>query len=366
MKLNRIELTPFHIPFRQPLGIGVRSVRLRSGILVRAYGAHDLVGIGEVAPHPLGGGTDTTNGVSAIASLQEALLRDGPIDIAPWLPESWEATLFGAMRAGVEMACCDLLAKSEGRRVAEVLGSAVRDEIPVNALIEQQEPRAAADAASALVAAGYRCLKMKVSHDPAADEARVAAVRAAAGAAVAIRLDVNGGWTVDEATAAIKRLASYGIEYVEQPVRETDDLARVRRAVDTPIAADECVTGADAVDRIAALEAAEVIVVKPAFLGMRTALAIIERARAHRLQVVVTSALDTSIGIAAALHLAATLPEPLLPCGLATAALLAGDLVQQPLTPRGGRLLLPPGLGLGIELDEAAVEHWQRRPTLHA
>jgi O-succinylbenzoate synthase len=209
-----------------------------------------------------------------------------------------------------------------------------------------------------LVAAGYRCLKLKVSHDLAADTARVAAVRAAVGPEVSIRLDANGVWTVDEATTAITQLAAHGIEYVEQPVGEMADLARVRRAVNTPIAADECVTGVNAIDRLAAMAAADVVVVKPAFLGLRNALAVVERARAHGLQVVVTSALDTSVGIAAALHLAATLPDPLLPCGLATAALLAGDLVREPLIPHGGRLTLPRGAGFGIQVDEAAVERW--------
>jgi O-succinylbenzoate synthase len=171
---------------------------------------------------------------------------------------------------------------------------------------------------------------------------------------------------VDEATAAITRLAAHGIEYVEQPVRTMEELARVRRAVGTPIAADECVTDANAVERLAALEAADVIVVKPALRGMRNAVAVIERARAHGLQVVVTSALDTSVGIAAALHLAATLPDPVPPCGLATAALLAGDLVREPLIPRAGSLALPRGAGLGVDLDEAAVERWSSRDNLHA
>ena len=76
------------------------------------------------------------------------------------------------------------------------------------------------------------------------------------------------------------------------------------------------------------------------------------------MNVVVTSVLDTSIGIAAALHLAATLPDPVLPCGLATASLLAGDLVREPLMPRGGWLSVPQGPGLGVQLDPAAVRRW--------
>ncbi|MBP1684906.1 MAG: Mandelate racemase/muconate lactonizing protein [Deltaproteobacteria bacterium] len=366
MRLAWIDSTPFRIPFRQPLSIAGSLVFARVGLLVRAYSANGFVGIGEVAPPPLAGDQSIIDAVSAMASVQDTLRRDGPITIVPWLPEGWGSSLSGAVRAGVEMACCDLAARLEDRRVAELLGAAVHDEIPVNALIESQDPRTAADAVSALLAAGYRCFKLKVSHDLAHDNARVAAVRGTAGPGVRIRLDANGAWTVDEATAAITRLAAHGIEYVEQPVRTMEELARVRRAVGTPIAADECVTDANAVERLAALEAADVIVVKPALLGMRNAVAVIERARAHGLQVVVTSALDTSVGIAAALHLAATLPDPVPPCGLATAALLAGDLVREPLIPRAGSLALPRGAGLGVDLDEAAVERWSSRDNLHA
>ncbi|MFN8624969.1 MAG: o-succinylbenzoate synthase [Candidatus Binatia bacterium] len=365
MKLARIEFAPFRIPFRQPLRLAGGSVVARVGLLVRAFDADGAAGIGEVAPPPLAGEQGIADAVAALVPVRTALRRNRPIDLAPWLPDGWGSSLSGAVRAGVEMACCDLVGRAQGRRAAEVLGVAVRDEVAVNALIEEQDPRAAAEAARALLAAGYRCFKLKVAHGLAQDIARVAAVRAAVGAAARIRLDANGVWTVEEATAAIARLAAHGIEYVEQPVRTIEELARVRHAVDTPIAADECVTGADAVRRLAALQAADVIVVKPAYLGMRHALAVIERARAHGLQVVVTSALDTSIGIAAALHLAATLPDPVLPCGLATAALLAGDLVREPPIPRGGNLAVPKGAGLGIELDEAAVRRWSSRDALH-
>jgi L-alanine-DL-glutamate epimerase-like enolase superfamily enzyme len=132
----------------------------------------------------------------------------------------------------------------------------------------------------------------------------------------------------------------------------------VRRAVETPIAADECVTDAESVAKLAAMKAADIVVVKPALVGLRTAAEIIRSAGTCGLRAVVTSALDTSIGIAAAAHLAATLPEPMLPCGLATASLLEGDLVRQPLVPRGGWLRLPSGAGLGVTLDAKALRRW--------
>jgi L-alanine-DL-glutamate epimerase-like enolase superfamily enzyme len=100
-------------------------------------------------------------------------------------------------------------------------------------------------------------------------------------------------------------------------------------------------------------------VVKPALLGLHAAVSVVRMAQACGLGVVVTSALDTSIGIAAALHLAATLPDPVLPCGLATASLLAGDLANDAPTPRGGWLEVPPGPGLGVHLDAERLQRWR-------
>lgn len=359
MKLHGIDWTPFRIPFRRPLRIAGAAVAARTGILLHAHGDNGQVGMGEVAPHPLAGDAGVRDAAEGIAKFSTALLSCGPIEIDPWLPDHLAMLLSTEARAGMEMACCDLAAQAAGIRVAQLLGGAVRELVPVNAIIDQPEPEAAAAAVRQRVAEGFQCLKLKVAHDLPGDLARVAAVREAAGFAVRIRIDANGVWSVDEAIAAIQRLAVHGIEYVEQPVREIEDLAQVRRAVETPIAADECVTGVESVERLVHTEAADIVVVKPVLLGLRTAAAIIHRARACGLRVVVTSALDTSLGIAAALHVAATLPDPALPCGLATASLLEGDLVHEPLIPHAGWLRLPSGPGLGLALDAEALQRWR-------
>jgi O-succinylbenzoate synthase len=264
----------------------------------------------------------------------------------------------------MEMACTDLAARMAGIRLCERLGRVLRESVPVNALLTERDPVEAAEEARELVAQGYRCLKAKVAPDELdREDERLARIRAAVGADVGLRIDGNAASNVEEAIALIRRLARHRIEYVEQPVAEIADLARVRAAVAVPIAADESVTGPEAVDRVAEAGAADVIVVKPALLGLHTSAAIAARAAAHRLPVVVTSTLDTSIGIAAALHLAATLPEPVRACGLATVNLLSGDLVHRSLLPRHGCLELPSGdggCGLGVAVDEAELRRWTR------
>lgn len=353
--VTRIDVTPFRIPFRRALLVAGVPVRERAGWLIRLGTEDGAVGIGEASPHPTAPGRvlDDTHRALATVAIPFTL------DLARW-PADVPAVDSPAAQAGLEMACADLAAQAAGVRLAALLGPVVRERVPVNALLAERAPRAAAAAARELAAQGFRCIKVKVApDDPAVEDERLARIRAAVGPRVALRVDLNAALSVDAAVAVIRRLAVHGIEYVEQPVSDLADLAAVRRAVDTPIAADESVTGPAAVERIAAAGAADVIVVKPALLGLAAAAAVVRQAAAAGLSSVITSTLDTSFGIAAALHLAATLPDPLRPCGLATAALLSGDLAAVPLRPHDGHLSVPDGPGLGLPVDEAAVARWR-------
>ncbi|MFP5319403.1 MAG: enolase C-terminal domain-like protein [Acidimicrobiia bacterium] len=212
---------------------------------------------------------------------------------------------------------------------------AVRDEVEVNALVPWAPVDEAARFAEEAVADGYRCLKVKVGGEHGT--AVVAAVREAAGPHVAIRVDVNGRWDVERAAAEIAELSTYGIEYVEQPVATLEELAELRRLVRVPLAADECVRSVEDARRLARLGAADVLVVKVQPLGgVRRAIDVAEAAGG--IPVVVTSMMETSVGLAAGLALAAALPEHDLACGLGTGVLLAGDVVAEPLVPEDGRL----------------------------
>jgi len=204
-----------------------------------------------------------------------------------------------------------------------------RDSVPVNALVEGQPVDR-----DELV--GFPAVKVKVGRsDPDADVALVAAVRDAVGPGVALRVDANGAWDLDTAEATIRRLARWDLELVEQPVPGLDDLARLRRRVDVPVAADECIRSVDDARCLAVLDAADVLVLKVQPLGgVRAALRVAEAAGVPAL---VTSMRETSIGIAAGLALAAALPELPYACGL-TARMPGGDVVAEPLEPAEGRM----------------------------
>ncbi len=242
----------------------------------------------------------------------------------------------------------------------------VRDRVAVNATV----PAVGPDQAHRIAAAGgCRTAKVKVAEPGQAlaeDEARLEAVRDALGPDAAIRVDANGAWSVDEAVAAISALdrAAGGLEYAEQPCASVEDLAAVRRRVAVPIAADESIRRAEDPYRVRDLEAADIAVLKVQPLGgVRACLRIAEDIG---LPVVVSSALETSVGIAAGIALAAALPELPYACGLATVQLLTADVVAEPLLPVDG--FLPVGRP---RVDPAAVDllvarpervaHWQAR-----
>ena len=242
----------------------------------------------------------------------------------------------------------------------------VRDVVPVNVTV----PAVGPEQAHAIVAAGgCTTAKVKVAEpgqDLADDQARLEAVRDALGGAGRVRIDANGAWSVDDAVAAIGILdkAAGGLEYVEQPCASVEELAAVRRAVDVPIAADESIRRAEDPYRVRDLEAADIAVLKVQPLGgVRACLRI---AGEIGLPVVVSSALETSVGIAAGLALAGALPELPYACGLATVQLLTADLVTDPLLPEEGVLPVrlpmvdPRALDL-LEAPPDRVAHWEAR-----
>jgi O-succinylbenzoate synthase len=230
----------------------------------------------------------------------------------------------------------------------------VRDHIPVNVTV----PAVGPEQARAIVA-GSTCATAKVKvAEPgqtlADDLARVEAVRDALGPRGRIRVDANGAWDVDQAVQAIRALDRFGLEYAEQPCATLEEMARVRLRVDVPLAADESVRTAEDPLRVAGLEAADVVVLKVQPLG--GVWACLEVAEAAKLPVVVSSAVETSVGIAAGVALAAALPELPFACGLATVALLEGDVVADPLLPAGGAIAVRRPAP-----DPAALARWALR-----
>lgn len=247
----------------------------------------------------------------------------------------------------------------------------IRDRVPINCTVPAVSPQRAHEIVSA---SGYATAKVKVADHPdslGADLARVEAVRDALGPHGHLRVDANGLWDTDTAVAVIPLLdkAAGGLQYVEQPCRTIDELATVRRKVTVRIAADESIRRAEDPLRVAVAGAADIAVIKCTPLGgVRRSLQV---AQAAGLPCVVSSALETSVGLAAQLALAGALPELDFACGLGTLSLLRGDVVPDAdsLRPADGYLPVPrtppapdPALLDTYELtDQHQVAWWRDR-----
>ncbi|MFI0481274.1 o-succinylbenzoate synthase [Actinomadura sp. 9N215] len=228
----------------------------------------------------------------------------------------------------------------------------VRDRVPVNVTIPAVGPERAFEMTKE---SGCRTAKVKVAErgqTDADDLARVEAVRDAIGPDGRVRIDVNGAWDVDHAARMIRSLDRWGLEYAEQPCATLEELALVRRRVDVPIAADESIRRAEDPLKVRAAEAADVAVLKVQPLG--GVAAALRVAEACGLPVVVSSAVETSVGLAAGVALAAALPELRYACGLGTLSLLEGDVVGDPLWPVAGEIPVRRPV-----VDEDALRRWE-------
>ena len=314
--------------FRLPVQAAYGTLTERELLRVRVEG-----GTGEAAP------LEPYDGVS-IAAVEIALhtvaqeeasaaamsrLDDGP-------PQA---------RAALDLALWDARGRREGRPVSDLLAPAPLPAVPVNATIGATDRAGASLAAAEAVARGFRCLKVKVGTGD--DAGRLAAVRAAVGPDVALRVDANGAWSVEEAIASLRALAPVGIELCEEPVHGVEALRAVRAEVDVPIAMDETARDPGA----AGSGATDAVCLKVAGAGgIGPLLEAAAAARAAGSDVYLASTFDGPAGIAAALHAAAAL-RVTRPCGLATLALFAD--VEDPFPPEEGFISVPqaPGLGAG-------------------
>lgn len=237
----------------------------------------------------------------------------------------------------------------------------VRDRVPVNVTVPATSPERAQEIIARR--GGCQTAKVKVAErgqTPGDDLDRIAAVREVFDGR--IRVDANGGWDVETAVRVIPLLdkAARGLEYVEQPVADVDGLASVRRAVSVPVAADESIRRADDPYRVAEQEAADLVICKVQPLGgVRACLRLADEIG---LPVVVSSALESSVGISAGVALAASLPSLEHACGLATVQLFERDVTSESLLPDEGdlpvRSVVPDTIG---PVDTALDEQWAER-----
>ena len=343
----RLELTRRTLALAEPLEASWGTVAERELLQVSLTGADGVSGHGEAAPlEGYGGGPGVEPVLRALERyepmlasaeqkrLQGAQIIDACRDIED-LPPAY---------AAIEMALWDRAGRRAGRPVAELISDTPAPRVHVNATLTALDRAGAAEQAARAAREGFGCIKLKVGVGD--DAGRVAAARAAAGPAIALRLDANGAWTPDEAVAAIAALAPAGLELVEEPTHGLAGVREVRERTAVRVAIDETAAEPGALSS----GVADAVCLKVSRCGgIAGLLAAATLVRATGAEVYLASTLDGPIGVAAALHAAAALASrgPLAPCGLATLGLFA-DLAD-PLPVRDGAIALPAGSGLGVD-----------------
>lgn len=341
----RLAIAPRRLKLRSPVETAHGTVRDRELLDVLVIGADGVAGAGEAAPLPSYDGVALDDVHAALEDCRAVLRESEGLPRAQVLEDCRRAAVLPQAIAAIDLALWD----REGRRmrapVASLLGAEAGMAIAVNALVAATDRAGAAEEARALVAAGHRVLKLKagVGDD---DAGRLAAVRAAVGPEVLLRLDANGAWeTPREAVARLRELDQLQIELIEEPVHGVEALRDVQETLPgLAVAMDETAVGPGAIDA----GATRLVCLKLSRCGGITGLIeAAERARAAGSEVYLASTFDGPLGIAGALHAAAAI-GPAVACGLATLDAFEGLEIDPALAVRDGLMRVPTGPGLGV------------------
>lgn len=340
MAIASVEVIPYALPFKEPYVTARGTLAQRETVLLRVRDGDGVVGLGEAVPLSMRG--DVTF-EQVVAELRE------------WAdtPEMKSGRLSAPSRCAVETAMLDLRSRRNGVPAWSELGASAAQPVPCNATLPAGEPEAVAGRANEWAEDGFTSFKLKVGVPKDFDQ--VAAVRRALGPSAQLRVDANGVWGPAEALEKIGAMEGEGVMLVEQPCATLEELAEVRRLVEVRIAADESVAGTEDIERAKQLESCDLITVKLSKMGGP------ESGLTGLLHpTYLSSALDGPVGLAAAAHAAQALRESGhdagIPHGLATQRLFASTIASVECELRGDMLHLPPGPGLGVETDEAALD----------
>lgn len=330
----------------QPLTTSYGELSERALLVVSLTDEDGVTGYGEAAP------LEPYDGVS-IERAQTALERYVPIlasarglNGAQLVDACRGVDDLPAALAAIDLALWDRGGRISGKPIAALITDNPSEAVPVNATLGAVDRAGAAEQAAAAAAAGFRCVKLKVGIGD--DAGRVAAVRAASGPGVALRLDANGAWSVEQAVRTIGLLAAAGLELVEEPVHGLHDVREVRERVAVRVAIDETAAEHGALGA----GVADAVCLKISRCGgIGGLIAAATLVRASGAEAYVSSTLDGPLGIAAGVHAAAALASrgPVPYCGLATLGLFAG--IEEQLPVRNGLIAVPgePGLGVSPE-----------------
>jgi len=370
MRIERIWTTPLYLPFRPFYGRTIQSaqgeMRVSRYALVRIETSDGLVGLGEICSVFGRHGELYRHEVDSV--LGPALLHQDPRDVTR-LAALMDTALDRAepAKAAVEMALLDLMGKRLGVPVYQLLGGKRRERIQLSFSVMYGQPDEMGALAGELATQGFGTLKVKVGQSMATDIAGVAAVRAAVGDRVKVRVDANACWLhLKTALAHLRAMEPYDIELVEQPLPADalDDLRTLRTMIDKPVMVDESVWGPADAWRVLKQGAADVINVYVSESGgILKALRIFEMAQLAGVQTTIGSMPELGLGTAAQIHLGIAAPDISYASDVCGVLYFTADVLNETLPIRDGHAYPLEAPGLGVTLNEEALRDYSRRPA---
>jgi L-alanine-DL-glutamate epimerase-like enolase superfamily enzyme len=374
MRITAVESKIVTIPVETPYVTSYGVLEAFSNVLIWLSTDEGLVGIGESAF--VGGGPvreemPESTKLLIDKHLAPVVIGEDPFDIER-IHEKMNRVVPRNLvaKAGIDLALWDLMGKMLDLPVYKLLGGTYRKEIPVTYTLSMNTPEKMAEEASFRKSEGYSTVVIKIGHDPEGDVERLRLVREAVGPAVKIRLDANEGYRPDQAIRAIRKMERYEPEFVEEPVKrwDVDGMARVARAVDTPISSDESNSSLETAMRIIQKGAADILNIKISKNGgLLNCKRIAALADANGIPCLVGGDNTYEITRQASRHLATSTPAVQRGlgsegCGPASQSKI-DDVTKTVVTyadvsRMGGYVVASPGPGLGIELDEEKVQKY--------
>jgi len=359
MRIAAIEPVVVAVPLTRPVQGVHGPTAVQRSVLVRVAADDGVEGWGNVDPTP-GYSRVTADDIhGTVTELAPALVGLDPFNVHRALA-AMDARVHEAFeaKAAVEMALLDLKGRATGLPLHSLLGGRVKDEVTLNAWIGAVPPEQAAREALEWLARGFTTAKIKVAGPSAVGVDRVAAVRAAVGSRMTLRVDFNESLALAEAVDVIKKLEPHGLTLVEQPIPRDDiaGLAEIRRRIDVPLMADESVTGPASLIDIIRRGAADIVKVKVMKQGglLRTR-AMIECAAAAGLRVVVGHGFGLTLSTLAEAALAAVSEAVMPGCEAVGPLKMAADVVTEPVRLESGVIKLSDAPGLGATVDPHAL-----------
>jgi L-Ala-D/L-Glu epimerase len=359
-----VRLTAVAVPYRPELGTVVTaglSLSEARHLLVEVIAEDGNVGLGEAVPRPSVYG-ETLEGIRAAIEtlLAPPLIGSNATDTERcW--NAWARVVGNnAAKAALDVALHDLVARRAGLPLYRLLGGWSDGSIALTMALGMASADELAERARHAVADGFGSIKVKVGRDVSADIAAVAAVREAVGPEIVVYVDANNGYSRAEAIRAIRGFERYGVALVEEPVAAWDTAGRARlaQATDIPLLLDESTNELGAVPREITAGSAGAISVRAARSGITYTRHLVGVAVASNVPCLVGSHRELGVGVAANAHIAAGFRAMAYPAELGSHVFIEDGLLREPIRIEGGRLHLPAGPGLGVELDPERVARY--------